>query len=296
MKSSKGEDLDMAKKKNNWDKGGGDSRASKPAKNQAKKSGLIVIVALVTVLLIGLIYKMGLDGDKTVLVAMVADTGAYKNQPITEDNVEKLFTKYAMNKKEFSNYSTVTINGTKRNRIVLWSDRADLVGAYAAYPLKGSTYLMYDQLTKNKTDNSDSVLYSFPGKTIVKLSVGTEDLNAFKAFLEPGDRINLKAIYTTKVTGTDGKEVNVTKVSDVMTSVIVADLLNSDGDSILDLYEYYNGLSTAQQTTLDSDDDWKQKTQPSSLVLALTPEELTKYYKDISIDATFELSLPQRNE
>ena len=204
---------------------------------------------------------------------------------------------------EFEKYAVDKKDGTKKRRIILWEERNLLANTFAAYPLQADTVAMYDNFVKSRTDNSDTVLYSYPGKNIITLKVGDNDLKSFKTFLQPGDTINVTAIfssreniYVTDENGNRTKEaVETFREEKVFTDIMVADLLNSQGASILDLYASYNEKTVYQQDQLDSSESWLKSVQPSVMLVALTPEEETRYYQYLSkSDVEFHISLPQR--
>ena len=207
--------------------------------------------------------------------------------------------------KSAEKYSIVNQGGQTTRRIVLWSERDQILGGYAAYPLQANTLLERRSLYKSRIDNSDSVLYSFPGKEIVSLDIGAGDLQTFKTFLEPGDRVNITAIYleSEKVVVKDGyggettEEVDTYRSEVVFRDILIADLLNSYGDSILDIYADYNDKSVTQQAALDASETFQDSVEPRNLIVALTPEEKDLYYYYLSKkDVQFRMSLPQRVE
>lgn len=275
-------------------------RSTNPNKNQSKKSMLLVGVIAVTLLLIIWVYSMGKKAEQTVSVAMWSQP-IYKNQVITESSLKE----YKMLKGEFEKYAVAANDGSKQRRIVLWEERGRIINTFAAYSLQQDTVAMIKDVVTSRTDNSDTVLYSYPGKNIVPLAVGESELRTFKTFLQPGDRINVTAIFATteKVLEDDGyggtKETSVetyreeTPFKDIM----IADLLNSNGDSILDIYASYNEKTVYQQAQLDANEAFQQSVTPSTLLVALTPEEESNYYKYLSKDSVeFKVSLPQRTE
>ena len=78
---------------------------------------------------------------------------------------------------------------------------------------------------------------------------------------------------------------------------MVADLLNASGGSILDIYAGYNEMTVWQQAQLDASASFQESTEPTSLLVALTPDELDRYYYYKSKnDVEFKISLPQRTE
>lgn len=274
--------------------------SSRPARNQSKKNTLLIVVIVVTALLITWVYTMGRKATETVTVAMTSQA-IYKNQQITEEMLQP----YDMVKAEFEKYSIVNNNGNTTRRILLWEERGKVIGAFAAYPLQANTLVEFRSLYKSRVDNSDSVLYSYPGKEIVSLDVDQSALQTFKTFLEPGDRVTITAIYTEdeQVQVDDGyggmvkETVTTTREETVFQDIIVADLLNSSGDSILDIYADYNGRSVIDQAKLDASTSFQDSVEPSDLIVALTPEEKSLYYYYLAKQGVeFRMSLPQRVE
>lgn len=272
--------------------------SGKTATNQGKRIILMALVIVATAAMIVWVYMMGQKATETVTVIMTSQN-IYKNQQITEELIQP----YDMVKAEFEKYSIVDSNGIAQRRLLTWDERGLIIGAFAAYPLQANTTPDYRCFYTSKIDNSDSVMYSFPGKEIVALSVGTNDLQYFKSFLQPGDRVNITAVYTEdeKIEHIDDlgnkESENVTSYRSevVFKDIMIADLLNNSGDSILDIYEDYKGRSVQQQASLDASSQFQESVEPKSLLVALTPEELEMYYKYLSKDGIeFRMSLPQR--
>lgn len=272
--------------------------SSKVSKNYNKTNTLIIIVAVVTVLLISWVYAMGRKAQETIPVVMYT-RNIYKNELIQGD----MLVQYDMLKGEFEKYAVKQQDGSMKRRVIKWSEAGNLVGTYAAYTLKANTVAEVTDVITSRVDNSDSVLYSFPGKNIVTLDVGSSDLQAFKTFLQPGDRINVVAIYRTTESvkvddgygGTTQKEVEVYKEETIFPDIMLADLLNNNGDSILDIYASYEEKTVYQQAALDASDAFKQSVTPQTMLVALTPEEEEIYYYYLGKnDIEFRISLPQR--
>lgn len=271
-----------------------------PKLNQSKKTGSILVVVAITIGLIAWVISIGNKAEATVAVVQLKE-GVYKNQVLTADDVEQ----YDMLQGEFEKYAIKNDDGTYSRRLVLWDEIGNILGSnpFAAYPLQGGTLLEYRSILSSRIDNSDSVLYSYPGKDIVKLDIGSTDLSTFKTFLQPGDRLNVEALYSDKVTvrvkdayGVESEEEQeVFRTETVFGSIMIADLLNSNGESVLDIYTNYNDLTVTEQAALDSDSDFQESVEPASLLVALTPEEKERYYYYKSKkDVEFTLSLPQR--
>ena len=268
--------------------------------NHSKKSLMLVGVVVVTLLLIVWVFIMGRKAEETVSVVMWSQP-IYKNQAISSSSIVE----YKMVKAEFEKYAKTNSDGSQSRRIILWEERNKLAGTFAAYPLQGNTIAMITDVVKSRTDNSDTVLYSYPGKVIVSFELGEGDLKTFKTFLHPGDRVNITAIFSVEedVISTDSygnstsQTVETLRQEKAFKDIMIADLLNSDGESVLDLYTYYNDLTTYQQANLDASETWKERIEPSTLIVALTPEEEAMYYDYLSKgNIEFKMSLPQRAE
>lgn len=272
----------------------------KPAKNESKKNLWLIIIVVITALLITWVFTMGRKAQETVQVCMTAQN-IYKNQVITESMLQP----YDMLKGEFEKFAVVQSDGTKKRRILKWDERGLILNSFAAYPLQANNYCEYRNFIKSRVDNSDNVLYSFPGKEIIPLEVGSTELQAFKTFLQPGDRVNITAIFSQKETifeddgfgGTSRQQVETFRTETVFNDIMIADLINATGDSILDIYADYNDKTVYQQAQLDSSSTFKDSVQPKSLLVALTPEEKERYYYYLSkSQVEFKMSLPQRVE
>jgi hypothetical protein len=278
-----------------------DALLSKPAVNKSNKTLTIMAILVITAGLILWVLSIGRKAESTVTVAML-NQPVYKNEAITTDMLKP----YEMIEAEFEKYAIKNKNGEITRRVVLWDEVNTINGAFAAYSLQADTVLEYRSLVKSRVDNSDTVLYNFPGKDIVQLDIGTSDLNAFKTFLRPGDRLNIEAIYSDNITvekpddfgaSVVEEEISVFKTTTVFGDIMVADLINANGDSILDIYEEYNQMTIYQQAQLDASTDFKSSVEPKSLLLALTEDEKLRYYEFLTkSNVTFRVSLPQRTK
>lgn len=276
------------------------TRSVRPNKNNSKKNLLVLGVLVVTLFLIIWVYTMGRKAEETISVVMYSEP-IYKNEVITESMLKE----YKMLKGEFEKYAVEQTNGSMKRRILTWDERGKLINAFAAYPLQQDTVAMYTDVIKSRIDNSDTVLYSFPGKNIVRFETGSNELNAFKTFLQPGDRINVIAIYKVEeevyMENEYGElvrnKVETIKQEVAFRDIVLADLLNQQGDSILDIYASYNDKTVYQQAAMDASESFQKSVQPANLLVALTPEEQKAYYSYLSKnEITFKISLPQRVE
>lgn len=271
--------------------------------NSHKKSALIVVCAGIAVASIVWVLSLGKKAEATMDVCMSAKN-LYKNEQITD--VSSQVKVYTMSQLEYLKY---TREGDKEHRrIIPYTEVSNLQGLYMAYYVPIEHVLEYDMFVRSKIENSDTVLYAFPGKEIVSLQLGTGDLTAFKTFLTTGDKINIECTYTENVrVYKDGEEevaygqreyedVEQFYTVPVFTNIQIADILNSDGDSILDMQAAYNELTVFEQAAYDKDTSYQKKLEPSTILLALTPQEKRQYYKYLSKGGTFRMSLPQRTE
>lgn len=282
---------------------------AKPKANAFKKTGLTLFLTLCAACMIGLVLMLSRKTQAVVYVAMSNKT-LYKNEQIT--NPDEQLRRYPMLQGEYEKYTVVSDNGTETRRLIRWDERDELLGKYVANQIGNEKLIERSDFATSKVDNSNTALYSYPGKDIVKLTLGTSDLTAFKSFLAPGDKINIECTYTETVSFRDQLEENAEESGDwlnardtvdqlytvpVFQNIQIADILNSSGDSVLDMQAAYNELSLFQQAELDNDSTYQKKLQPSTLLLALTPQEKEIYYKYLSKSgATFRMSLPQRSE
>jgi len=289
----------------------------KSAKNK-KGSGVTVMQWFLAILItvVGLAGAGGLiavayTSMQTVSVAMWSTNGI-RNGVITADSVQE----YKMLRGEYERYAVDSKTGVT-HRLVLWEDAPKLYGKFMSRQIYSGSLVVTEDVMVNRIDNSNMVLYSYPGRQIIALEVVQDDLNYFKTFLEPGDKISVMAYVTEErpVTPyydtagavsaqgggnnakTDNAALTVTNAEPLFNSVYIADMLNSSGESVLDAYAYYNSLSAAGQAALDSSDAWEKETTPVTLLVALTDAELRRYamFEGLS-DVTYRMSVPQRGE
>ena len=271
----------------------GNKVVHKTSLNEGKSLVPVIAVGAGIVGAVVYVSLVGRNASKSIQVAQLKSS-VYKNQPITLDMLQP----YDMLQAEYDKQimSTANSDDTVEKRLVAWKDVQGYLsqGAFAAYQLPKESFLDLRTLMTSRVDNSDSVLYSFPGKEVVQLEVNGADLNAFKTFIQPGDKVNIDAIYSEDMqSGND--RVKIYRSEPVFTGIMIADIINSSGASVLDMYAEYNAMSEVDKAALDNDATWKEQTEPSSLLVALTPDEKDSYYKFLNRDnVKFKVSLPQR--
>lgn len=268
--------------------------------NKGKSFMPIATVCAVTVVAMAWVGFTGRKAEETVSVVMIKEP-MYKNEVLTEDNMME----YKMIRAEYDKYAIKRSDGTVTQRLILWKDKDKAINTFAAYPLQKESLLEARSLIVSRVDNTDSVLYAFPSKEIVELEVGGSELNSFKTFLQPGDRVNVDAIFSERIQreksdgygGTVMEDVEVSKTEPVFTSIMIADIINGQGQSVLDIYQKYNNATVQEQAALDASDEFRQQTEPKTLLVALTPDEKDRYYQFLSKNNNkFRISLPQRNK
>ena len=271
----------------------GNKVVHKTSLNEGKSLVPVIAVGAGIVGAVVYVSLVGQNASKSIQVAQLKSS-VYKNQPITLDMLQP----YDMLQAEYDKQimSTANSDGTVEKRLVAWKDVQGYLsqGAFAAYQLPKESFLDLRTLMTSRVDNSDSVLYSVPGKEVVQLEVNGADLNAFKTFIQPGDKVNIDAIYSEDMqSGND--RVKIYRSEPVFTGIMIADIINSSGASVLDMYAEYNAMSEVDKAALDNDATWQEQTEPSSLLVALTPDEKDSYYKFLNRDnVKFKVSLPQR--
>ena len=257
-------------------------------------------------LILGIVLMVCINGyfyseTNRMVEITVARTNIMRNERITPELLKMAKISY----KDYKNSIVRTKQGLT-NKYVLWKDAPKIVGYYSAYSIIPDDPILYKKLTGTYVDNTKLILYSFAGKVLKRLAISDTDITAFKKITEVGDKINIDLIYNQSMQVTVGNRNALESISnmniDTVTSmslfngIMVADILNSQGESILDYQAQYNQLTTEQQELLDADDEWKKKTTAQTYIVALTPEEVelmneyveTGRYKMV-------VSIPQRD-
>lgn len=260
-------------------------RIKKPKGNNAA----IVVIAALTIGSIAWLQSVASNAEDTIDVARVSST-IYRNSIVKESQLER----YPMIIGEYNKY--ITDEGKKR--VVLWEDIGKVLGTFASYPIMEGQNLEYRSLIKTRVSNEDSVMYNYPGKDIVLLEVGGGELETFKTYLQPGDTVDVYCIYKEEVARGEGAFADteeITMTSRPYKGLEVVDLINSSGESVLDIMVYYNSLPVKTQVSLDSSSSFKAKVTPEAMVVALDNNEIEEYYKLLSKnDYEFKISLNQR--
>lgn len=269
---------------------------------KARNRVLGIIISLCIVVFVCIMTAISsAETKKTIdVVKIKADYPISANALITEDMVEK----YPMYFREFEQYGTMKFSdGSTRSTIVRWNERDNVLGKrYAAYYLRGNTLLFWDSTIADQT-RKNSYLYNMTGEL---LNIKMETTEDFGDMVVPGDSLNIRATYTytdynlpteeafvlSGGQSTEGAEV--TKVEPMFSEVTILDMLNSDGQSIFDIYYEYISSSKEQQEALLKDDSFLDSVKPKSILLECTAEEVEHYMQLQSYGATYQMTLLPR--
>lgn len=272
--------------------------------SRAKNRVLGIIIALCVVVFICIITAISAaENKKTVSVVRIKDEAPISsNALITEDMIEE----YKMYYKEFDQYGTMEFSdNTKRSVIVRWADKDLVVGArYAAYYLRQGTVLFWDQTIKQQTKRN-SYLYSMDGEL---LNIQMEPTTDFGDMVVPGDALNIRCSYTKtnydlpseeqyqlsldQGTTLESAETQVTEL--LFSEVQILDMLNSEGNSIFDIYYDYISASKSKQSEALNSDEFLQSVTPKSILIECTAEEADRFMEISAKSPTYLMTLLPR--
>lgn len=260
-----------------------------------------VMLALGLVIIVVILVFLGTAEDRKVVQVVRLKHALGANQLITEDDVEA----YDMYYKEYISYATVKFkDGKRRSVIINWKDKDAVLGKrYAAYYLRGKTLLFWDSTVKEQT-KKNSYLYSIKGE-LLNLQLNTDD---FGNMAVPGDRLNVRVTYDktnydlmsedeyklmTK-NGGSASAVTLKTTEPLFKSVPVLDMLNSDGNSIFDIYYAYISKTPKQQAELLKNSEFIKSVKPESVLVEATAEEVDHYAEIQSKSPQYLLTLLPR--
>lgn len=266
------------------------------------KSRLVgIFIAVVTVVVVCVAVSISASETRKTISVVRLKEAVSANAMITEDMIEE----YQMYYKEFEQYGVVTFNdGTKKQSIVAWDDRDQVVGnRYAAYYMRGQTVLFWDATVKEQT-KKNSYLYSMDGE-LLNIQMNTED---FGDMVVPGDTLNIRVSYEATVydlpseeayqlsaeNGGSSEPVTLTKTEMLFSEVTVLDMLNKDGNSIFDIYYDYISKSKSAQSELLKNDEFLSSIEPDTILLEVTAEEADRFMEISGKSPTYQMTLLPR--
>jgi hypothetical protein len=282
--------------------GGKRTKSRKKAKvvRRYKVGNIILSVVFLVVALFTIrhVDNLGRLAEKRVEVVMFT-----RNIQRGEVIQPSMIQPYEMLLAEFESYSFTDPQGNLNRRILTWEDRAALGGTFASQTLQGNTVAMFPNFTRQVISYVDRAMYAFPGRYLVMMQLAPQDIAPFSIFLHPGDRLTVHGTYTSTVSeiiddpfqGEMTVEVPVVRTDAVFGDIAIADMLNEDGESVLNILEHYRNAAANVQMSLRNTPAWVESTRPVNVLIAVTPEELDRYYYFLAQkDITFRIAIPQR--
>lgn len=271
---------------------------------RAKNRVLGIIIALGVIVFICIITAISAaENKKTVSVVRIKDdVPVSSNALITEDMIES----YDMYYKEFEQYGTMGFSdGSKRSIIVRWSDRDLVIGnRYAAYYLRQGTILFWDQTIKQQA-KKNSYLYIMNGEL---LNIRMEPTQDFGDMVVPGDSLNIRCSYIKtnydlpseeqyklsldQNTSIETSETQVTEL--LFSEVQILDMLNSEGNSIFDIYYDYISASKENQDKALNNKEFIASITPTSILIECTAEEADRFMAISAKSPTYLMTLLPR--
>lgn len=240
---------------------------------------LVLAIVIVAVLVINSITSASLKRNVEIAVLK---TSIPEGAQITEENLEKK----TMVEQEYKNTGVYQLkSGEKKRAIVLWEDIDTIIGTYTTNYVRMNTGIYWDELTK-EAPKENSYLYNMEGE-LLKVDF---DADTFGEMLVPGDRINVRIAYTdenynlptteeylnAENTGI-AMETSSLKQEMLFNEVRIIDMLNSNGESIYDIYYNLSTMSTSQRAEYVSQDGFDKKIKPVTILLNVTAEEADRY-------------------
>lgn len=277
--------------------------ASNAVRARNRLLGIVTAMSIIVIVCI-LVAIASAESKKTITVVRIKqDAPVSANAMITESMIEP----YEMYYKEFSQYGTMKFSdGSTRSTIIRWADRDLVTGTrYAAYYMRQGTVLFWDATLKDQA-RKNSYLYSMDGEL---LNIDMNTTQDFGDMVVPGDSLNIRASYikvdydlpseekyqlavSQGVGSTDPVEVEV--IEPLFSEVQVLDMLNSDGESIFDIYYEYTAMSKSQQAAALQNSDFLKSVEPESILLEVTAEEVEHYMNMQQAGAKYQLTLLPR--
>lgn len=190
------------------------------------------------------------------------------------DDVEK----YAIIKKEFDS-----------DNMILYEKPEDVESLFSdkltSYYLRHATPLFKDQLTEKRPPR-DAILMTLP-EGYELTTVPYNYMEAGGNILLPGDLIRMRVSYEVDVIPQDDYDYDsgnyyqwtkkIIRTDTVFDSITVTDMLNSDGNSIYNIYLEVMRLSEKERQEILKSASFLSSVKPKALQLALAPEDVERY-------------------
>lgn len=276
------------------------TKDSTQRKHTNRLIGIVLSLAIVAFVCI-IVAISTAENKKTVSIVKLKDNVS-ANALITDSMIKEDQMYY----KEFAKSGVQKLSdGSTRQSIVTWDKRDKVVNnRYSAYYLRGDVPLYWDNTVKEQS-KKNSYLYNMEGE-LLNIHLNTED---FGDMVVPGDSLNIRASYAETLydlpseeayklsaeAGSSGVEPIQTTVTEMpFNEVKVLDMLNSDGQSIFDIYYNFISKSKNEQTELLKDDSFIDSVKPSNILLEVTAEEADNFMKITAKSPTYLMTLLPR--
>ncbi len=242
-----------------------------PNRNLFKKMLAVVISVLVFVISFVVILNANNAAKDTVEVLRIkSEDGISGDIVITERNIEK----YDLIRKEFV------------EDMILASEMPNVINRYIKYYLRKGSILHKDQLIGDKPLKNEW-LYRM-GEELEVITIPYNYLECGGDILTPGDRIRVRAIYEGTGGGTAlGDNPNMpffegsktSSVDVVFESIVVRDMLNSNSNSIYEVYKEVIKLPEDKKQAAMKSSEFMKSILPKSLILEGNREQINTYAK-----------------
>lgn len=237
----------------------------KPGRELPKK---IFAILLCTIIVIGaymFLDNASKEARNTVdVVRLRGRNGVPANTLITRDLLEI--------------YSIIEAEYT--SDMLKYSELDEALNMHTQYFLRGRSILYKDQYTQEKPLKNDWLYNVADGNEV--LTIPYNFMEAGGNILVPADQIRLRAIYANSSSGAVDRETMTRStgthtVEVLFENITVRDLLNSQGNSIYDIYRELSRLGEEERKKAMEGRDFLSRITPRALVLEATPEQIDRY-------------------
>ncbi|MCL2048466.1 MAG: flagellar biosynthesis protein FlgA [Defluviitaleaceae bacterium] len=241
----------------------------------------VVTIALsVLALFLTFVYLNNADRaarDTVAVVRLRRGTPAYTL--LTKDDIVK----YDLIRKEFN----------EKDMILFENAEDEVLGKYTSYFIRGESVLHKDQLTEERTIRNEWLYTLSQDEEVVTIPYRYAEAGG--ELLLPGDLIRIRVTYEGEVPVSDtnpydygfnpnyqGGSSGTTKttITEILfDSVVVKDMINSNGRSVYELYKEVMRLDERQRESVMASKAFISSTRPTALLLAGTSQDMEDYAK-----------------
>lgn len=286
--------------------------ASAP-KIESSRGKRVLAIVLMAVGIAALMFAAAASvSNKQELVEIVrVNKPLLAGEVIQEDALES----YKMLKADYDSLGLVEVDGDKKQIIIPWSQRGDIIGMYANTYIRNGTYLTSKDITSEVTARNpwvqnmspDDEIFTmsfnagtintrliFPGTRLrVRLicEVPTGMINSLRQEIERSENQNLDIIVHDSTVALKGEDIrndqsiNSFQLAEiVINDITITDMSNSEGESIYDLYCSLLKLPINERiqylrTELGDNsaaNSWASRTTPSTITFILDKKSASR--------------------